>query len=143
MPDWLAWTVVAAACAGAEAFTLTLMLGFVSVAAVIAMAVAVAGGPVPAQLIAFIASSVGLLAVVRPIARAHLRTPAVLRSGVDALIGTHAVVLQQVDSGQGQVKIGGEVWTARSYLDDQVLEPGATVEVVKIQGATALVYGTE
>jgi membrane protein implicated in regulation of membrane protease activity len=37
------------------------------------------------------------------------------------------------------VKIGGEVWSARSYDEDQVLEPGARVEVLKIDGATALV----
>ena len=143
MPDWLVWTVVAAVCAGVEAFTLTLVLGFVALAAVIALAVGAAGGPVVAQLLAFIASSIALLAVARPIARAHLRTPAALRSGVEALVGAHAVVLQKVDATQGQVKIGGEVWTARAYMEDQVLEAGSTVDVVKIQGATALVYGTE
>jgi membrane protein implicated in regulation of membrane protease activity len=143
MPDWLVWTVVAAACAGLEAFTLTLVLGFVAIAAVIALAVGAAGGPVIAQLIAFIVSSIALLAIARPIARAHLRTPAILRSGVDALVGAHAIVVQKVDAHNGQVKIGGEVWTARAYMEDQVLEAGATVDVVKIQGATALVYGTE
>jgi membrane protein implicated in regulation of membrane protease activity len=143
MPDWLVWTLVAAVCAGVEAFTLTLVLGFVAVAAVIALAVGAAGAPVIAQLLAFIASSVALLGVARPIARAHLRTPAALRSGVDALIGAHAVVLERVDAMHGQVKIGGEIWTARAYMEDQVLQPGASVDVVKIQGATALVYGTE
>jgi membrane protein implicated in regulation of membrane protease activity len=143
MSAWLVWTIVAAVCAGAEAVTLTLVLGFVSVAAIAALVVAVVGGPVPLQLGAFIAGSVALLGVARPVAKSHLRTPAELKSGVDALVGKRALVLERVDAHNGQVKIGGEIWTARAYLEDQVLEPGTSVDVVKIQGATALVYGTE
>ncbi|HEY0869126.1 MAG TPA: NfeD family protein [Acidothermaceae bacterium] len=143
MSAWLVWTIVAAVCAGAEAMTLTLVLGFVSVAAIAALVVAVAGGPVPLQFGAFIAGSVALLGVARPIAKSHLRTPAELKSGVDALVGKRALVLERVDAHNGQVKIGGEIWTARAYMEDQVLEPGTSADVVKIQGATALVYGTE
>lgn len=141
MPGWVLWTIVAAVCAGAEALTLTLILGFIAIAAVIALVVAVLGGPAVAQLIAFIAASAALVGIARPIAKAHLHTPAELRSGVDALIGTSALVLERVDAHHGRVKIGGEVWSARAYLDSQVFEPGTSVDVVKIQGATALVYG--
>ena len=143
MAAWVVWTIVAAVCAGAEAVTLTLILGFVALAAALALLVAVLGGPVALQLVAFIVGSAALLGVARPIAKAHLGKPAQLKSGVDALIGRTALVLETVDATQGRVKIGGEVWTARSYLEDQVLEPGTSVDVVKIQGATALVYGTE
>ena len=142
MSAWVVWTIVAAVCAGAEAVTLTLILGFVAVAAAIALLVAVVGGPVAAQLIAFIAGTAALVGFVRPIAKSHLHRPAIT-TGVDALVGKRAIVLQRVDMHQGQVRIDGEVWTARPYLEDQVLEPGASVDVVKIQGATALVYGTE
>lgn len=142
MSAWVVWTIVAAVCAGAEAVTLTLILGFVAVAAAIALLVAVVGGPVAAQLIAFIASTGALVGFVRPIAKAHLHRPAIT-TGVDALVGKRAIVLERVDLHHGQVRIDGEVWTARPYLEDQVLEPGTSVDVVKIQGATALVYGTE
>jgi membrane protein implicated in regulation of membrane protease activity len=142
MSAWVVWAIVAAVCAGAEALTLTLILGFVSIAAAIALIVAVLGGPVAAQLVAFIVGTGALVGFVRPIAKAHLHRPA-LTTGVDALVGKRAIVLQRVDTHQGQVRIGGEVWTARAYLEDQVLEPGTSVDVVKIQGATALVYGSE
>ena len=66
--------------------------------------------------------------------------PALARTGTAALVGTKAVVLQRVDANGGRVRIGGEEWSARAYLEDQVLEPGSRVEVVKIDGATALVY---
>ena len=88
----------------------------------------------------FIVASVASLGVLRPIARAHVRMPALTRTGTAALVGAKAVVLQRVDTNGGRVRIGGEEWSARAYLDDQVLEPGTRVEVVKIEGATALVY---
>ena len=37
------------------------------------------------------------------------------------------------------MKIEGEVWTARSFDEDQTFDPGERVEVVEIRGATALV----
>ena len=77
--------------------------------------------------------------MLRPIARRHLNTPARLRTGTAALVGGPATVIERVDRNGGQVKIGGEVWTARSYDEDDVFEPGARVEVMKIDGATALV----
>ena len=73
-------------------------------------------------------------------ARRHLRMPLAIRTGTDALVGAKAVVLERVDARDGRVKIGGEVWSARAYDEEQVIEPGARVEVFKIEGATALVY---
>ncbi len=88
----------------------------------------------------FILGSLATLAVVRPIARSHLRMPALTRTGTAALVGARAVVLERVDAFGGRVRIGGEEWSARAYMEDQVLEPGARVEVAQIEGATALVY---
>ena len=78
--------------------------------------------------------------MLRPIARNHLRLPPALRTGAAALVGAKAIVLERVDGSGGRVKIGGEVWSARAYDETQVLEAGAWVEVMKIEGATALVY---
>jgi membrane protein implicated in regulation of membrane protease activity len=66
--------------------------------------------------------------------------PHAIRTGAAALVGAPAVVLQRVDSHGGRVRIGGEEWSARAFMPDQVLEPGMTVEVAEIEGATALVY---
>ena len=139
MPDWVIWIVAAAALLGGEMLTLGLFLGPLSLAAVLAALVALAGASVELQVAAFVAGSVASLAIVRPIARRHMRTPAHIRTGTAALIGQGAVVLERVDRDRGMVKIGGEVWTARAYEDDHVIEPGARVEVLKIDGATALV----
>lgn len=141
MPDWLIWAIVAIALAVGEIFTPgAFFLGPVALAAVAALIVALTGVGMVAQLIVFIAGSVASLALVRPIAKSHLHMPAALRTGTAALEGAKAVVLQRVDSDGGRVRIGGEEWSARAYMEGQVFEPGTRVEVVKIEGATALVY---
>src|SRR5437763_7228477 len=141
MPGWVVWAIVAVALALGELATPGLFfLGPVALAAIPAGIVALIGGPAWLQLIVFIAGSLASLGILRPIARAHLRVPALTRTGTARLIGERAVVLQRVDANGGRVRIGGEEWSARAYMDDQVLEPGAHVEVAKIEGATALVY---
>jgi membrane protein implicated in regulation of membrane protease activity len=141
VPGWVIWAIVAVALAIGELLTPGLFfLGPVAVAAVAAAVVAAVGANAAVQLIVFIAGAVASLAVLRPIARAHLHMPAVLRTGTAALVGTKATVLERVDAHGGRVRIGGEEWTARSFMDGQVFEPGTQVEVAEIKGATALVY---
>jgi membrane protein implicated in regulation of membrane protease activity len=138
---WLAWAIAAVLLAVGEIFTPGLFfLGPVALAAVAAALTAVAGAAVWLQLVVFVVASLASVGLLRPIARAHLRMPAAIRTGTAALEGAHATVLQRVDAHGGRVRIGGEEWSARAYMPDQVLEPGMQVEVVKIEGATALVY---
>ena len=139
MPDWVFWLIFAAVLAAGEVATLGFFLGAVALAALPAAAVAAAGGSLSLQLIVFILCSVGSIAFLRPVARRHLHTPPSIRTGTAALIGSRATVLERVDAGGGRVKIGGEEWTARPYDEDEVYEEGARVEVLKIEGATALV----
>jgi membrane protein implicated in regulation of membrane protease activity len=141
MAAWLAWTIAAVLLAVGEIFTPGLFfLGPVALAAVAGALAAVAGAPAWLQLVVFVASSVASVGVLRPIARAHLRLPPALRTGTAALEGTRATVLQRVDAHGGLVRIGGEQWSARAYVPDEVFEPGTQVEIAKIEGATALVY---
>jgi membrane protein implicated in regulation of membrane protease activity len=141
VPGWVIWTIVAVGLAVGEIFTPGLfILGPVALAAVAAGIISLIGAGAIAQVIVFIAGSVASLALIRPIAKAHLRVPAALRTGTAALTGAKAVVLQRVDADGGRVRIGGEEWSARAYMEGQVFEPGMRVEVVKIEGATALVY---
>jgi membrane protein implicated in regulation of membrane protease activity len=139
MEDWVWWMIAAGVFAIGEIATLGFFLGPIAIAGVAAAIVALAGGGLAAQWIVFIAVSLASLLVLRPVARRHLRTPGQLRTGTAALIGRSAVVLERVDRDGGQVKLAGEVWSARSYDDDEAFEPGARVEVMKIDGATALV----
>jgi membrane protein implicated in regulation of membrane protease activity len=138
---WLAWSIAAVLLAAGEIFTPGLFfLGPVALAAIASAVAAAIGGAVWLQLVVFIAGSVASLGLLRPIARAHLHMPVAIRTGAAALEGAHAVVLQRVDREGGRVRIGGDEWSARAYMPDQVIEPGSQVEVMKIEGATALVY---
>ncbi|HZC29773.1 MAG TPA: NfeD family protein [Gaiellaceae bacterium] len=141
MPGWVIWAIVAVGLGVGEVLTPGMFfLGPVALAAVAAAIVAAVGGGAAIQLIVFIAGAVASLAVLRPIARTRLHMPAMLRTGTAALAGARATVVERVDADGGRVRIGGEVWSARSYMEGQVFEPGARVEVAEIRGATALVY---
>jgi membrane protein implicated in regulation of membrane protease activity len=141
VPAWLLWAIAAAALAVGEILTPGLFfLGPVAVAAVLAGLLALLGVGVVGQFLVFVIASIASVALLRPLARAHLRVPPTLRTGTAALVGTKALVLERVDVNGGRVRIGGEEWSARAFVEDQVIEPGARVDVVKIEGATALVY---
>jgi membrane protein implicated in regulation of membrane protease activity len=138
---WLAWAIAAVLLAVGEMLTPGLFfLGPVALAAVTAALAAVFGAAVWLQLVVFGAGAAASLAILRPIAKAHLHLPPALRTGTAALEGAHATVLERVDADCGLVRIGGETWTARPYSPGEVFEAGVQVEVAKIEGATALVY---
>jgi len=143
MPDWLPWLVAAGILGLVELHTLTLVLGMLAVAALPAAAAAGVGAPPAVQVLVFALAAVLTLAVVRPIARRHRKLPPGLRTGAAALVGQRGTVVIAVADGRGQVRIGGEVWSARSYADDQHLPVGAVVDVVGIDGATAVVLARD
>jgi len=141
MPAWVVWAVVAVLLALGEIFTPGLFfLGPIALAALASTVVAAVGGPVWLQVVVFGAGSFAAVGLLRPIARKHLTMPHAIRTGTAALEGAKAIVLQPVNSRGGPVKIGGEEWSARSYMPDEEFDVGAEVEVAQIQGATALVY---
>ena len=136
---FVVWIVAAVLLAIGELLTPGLFfLGPVALAAVAAALAALVAGAIVSTIV-FLVAALLSLAVLRPIARRHIRMPALSRTGVDALVGRKAVVTRQVDSVGGRVRIGGEEWSARAYLDGSVYPEGSTVDIVKIEGATALV----
>jgi len=141
MDAWLIWILVAVAFGIGEVLTTSFVLAPFSVGALVAALVAVIGAGTVVSWLTFLVVSLLTLWVVRPIARSHMRMPAQLRTGTAALIGRRAIVLERIanDEGVGCVKIDGEVWTARAYDEERVIEAGTPVEVVEIRGATALV----
>jgi membrane protein implicated in regulation of membrane protease activity len=143
MSTWVIWLIVAAVLGTVEVMTTTLAFGIVGIAALIAAGAGFVGAPAALQFGAFVlASGVGL-GVARPFALRHIRQPPMLRTGTAALVGRSAVVLEEVGPHGGRVRIGGEVWSARSYDETQVIPAGSTVDVMHIEGATALVYPRE
>jgi membrane protein implicated in regulation of membrane protease activity len=142
--SWIIWLIVAAVLGVAELLTTTLALGLLAVAAVVAAVVGAFHIGLTWQLAAFIVAAGAGLGVVRPIAMKHLKQPPALRSGTAALVGRSAVVLEEVSDHGGRVRIGGEEWSSRLYMEDsEPIKVGTKVDVMQIVGATALVYPRE
>ncbi|QNP62619.1 NfeD family protein [Streptomyces genisteinicus] len=136
---WVWWLIGAVGLGIPLVLTAMPEFGMFSAGAVAAAVVAAVGGGVVAQVLVFVAVSVALIAVVRPLAaRQRSRQPG-FASGIDALKGRQAVVVERVDGRGGRVKLAGEIWSARSYDDSLVFEEGRQVDVVDIDGATAVV----
>jgi membrane protein implicated in regulation of membrane protease activity len=141
--SWIAWLITAAILGVAEYFTLTLAFGLLAAAALVAALVAGMGGPLLAQVLAFaITAGVGLV-FVRPIARRQMTNTPLVREGSYALIGKTAVVVEEVTGSQGLIKLSGEMWSARALDENQVIPAGTPVDVMEIEGATAIVYPRE
>ncbi|MFG2078196.1 Membrane protein implicated in regulation of membrane protease activity [Nonomuraea maritima] len=143
MDEWIIWVILAVVLGVAEIFTLTASLGLLGAAALLTAATAALGLPLPLQLIFFAASSAAGLLVLRPIAMRHVRQPPLQRFGVEALVGKPAYVVSEVSGTDGRVRIKGEEWSARAYDETLVIPAGTTVDVIEIEGATALVYPRE
>ena len=135
------WILLAVLFGAGEVMSMGFFLAPFAVGALAGALAELVGAGAALSVIVFLVTSGLLFGFVRPIARRHLRTPAQLRTGTAALIGQSAVVTQRVDNGAqtGSVKLEGELWTARSWDDDEVIEAGKRVHVVEIRGATALV----
>ena len=143
MGSWIVWLVLAAVLGVAEVMTTTLAFGLIAAGAVVAAVVGVAGAGLPFQLGAFAVAAAAGLVVVRPIAMRHIKQPPLLRTGTSALVGRSAKVVAEITDDGGQVRIGGELWSARPYDESAVIPVGSTVDVFAIEGATALVHPRE
>jgi membrane protein implicated in regulation of membrane protease activity len=136
---WVWWLVGAAALGIPLVVTAMPELGMLAAGAVAAALAARLGGDVVVQVLVFAVVSVALIAVVRPIATRHRSQRPQLVTGIDALKGKQAVVLERVDSAGGRIKLAGEVWSARSLDTGRAFEAGQEVDVVDIEGATAII----
>jgi membrane protein implicated in regulation of membrane protease activity len=140
MSSWIVWLIVAAVLGVAEVLTTTLAFGLIAVAAVVAGVIGAFHLDLAVQLAAFVVAAGAGLGFVRPIAIRHMKQPPALRTGTAALVGRSAIVLEEVTEHSGRVRIGGEDWSSRAYDESLVIPVGTKVDVMQIDGATALVY---
>jgi membrane protein implicated in regulation of membrane protease activity len=136
---WVVWATLAILLGVAEVFSLSLVLLMLAGGALVGALVAAIGLPVAVQVIAAGLSATAMLTFVRPSVVRQLHAGPQLVTGHAALIGEMGFAVDEVTVHGGQVKLRGEIWTARPYDDTEVIPPGAKVEVYQIKGATALV----
>ncbi len=138
--DWEIWTGLMVVLAAAELMSLDLVLLMLAAGAGVGVLTALLGLPVVAQVVLALATSVAMLALVRPGIAKRLHSGPELTLGHDALVGKQGVVVAEVSADAGQVRINGELWTARAYDETQVIPAGARVDIFQIKGATAMVH---
>ncbi|HKE68429.1 MAG TPA: NfeD family protein [Nocardioidaceae bacterium] len=143
MQPWIVWLIIALGFGAAELLTATLDLALLSGAALLTAGAAAIGLGVGLQFVVFAVTAALMIGVVRPIARKHITHPPLMRSGTAALVGREATALTEVTKQSGRVRIGGEEWSARPYNPDVIIAEGETVDVLAIEGATALVHPRE
>ena len=136
---WGAWLALAMLLGVLELFSLDLVLLMIAAGALAGMAVDLAGLGFPIQLLAASATSLAMLAFVRPTFLKRLHSGPDLKQGFDALVGEEGFTVAEITVHGGQVKVGGEIWTARPYDDTAIIPVGAKVRVYEIRGATAYV----
>ena len=141
MGSWVLWTIIAAAFTLGELHTNSFYLAPFAVGGAVAAVLAALGAGALIAVVAFVVAAILFLLLLRPLAVRRRRGVPAIRTGAAALVGQPALVLERIANreGVGTVRIGGEVWTARSYDEDEVIPVGEQVEVVEIRGATALV----
>jgi membrane protein implicated in regulation of membrane protease activity len=137
---WQVWLGLAIGLGVLELFSLDLILLMLAAGAVVGMIVALVGLDGWVQVLAAVSASVAALALVRPSVVKRLHSGPTLVLGHDALVGRTGVVVEQVSSQGGQIRVSGELWTARPYDDDAVIDPGAKVDIFQIKWATAMVH---
>ncbi|HUB76241.1 MAG TPA: NfeD family protein [Solirubrobacteraceae bacterium] len=138
---WIVWLVVAGGFTVGELHTNGFYLAPFALGAVAAAVISLLGGSAAISAVAFLAIALAIVGLLRPVALRHRRLPASIRTGTAALVGQHGLVVERIANreGLGTVKIGGEVWTARSFDEDREIPAGEEVQVIEIKGATALV----
>lgn len=135
------WLIIGVVLVIAEVLSGAFVLVMLGSAALVAALAAVLGaGPVISGVV-FAAVAAGGITLARPALVRHMHHGDHVKTNVDALVGTKALVTTTVDAHNGQVKVNGEIWSARAYDETEVLEPGRTVTIMSISGATAVVWG--
>lgn len=140
MDPWIWWLGAAIVLGIVEVTTGgALIFGMLAVGALAGAGTAAITGVDWIPWLVFAVTSAAMVGFVRPVAHRHLRQPIESRSGTAALVGADAVVTQAVDAKDGRVKLRGEVWSARSFDRSTVYPVGTEVQVLSIEGATALI----
>ncbi|MBQ0005772.1 MAG: NfeD family protein [Clostridiales bacterium] len=136
----IAWLVILVVLVIVELMTMGLTTIWFAGGALAGLILALVGAPLWLQIVVALVVSVILLFFTRPIAVKYFNKDRV-RTNAESLIGRAAVVIGEIDNlhNIGQVNVGGQEWSARSYAEDVIIEPGTVVEILSISGVKLIV----
>lgn len=134
------WLILGVVLIAAEVLSGDFVLLMLGIAGLAAAGSAALGAPLIVDVVVFAVVALGLTTLARPALKRKMHAGDEVKTNVEALLGSTAVVESTVDAHGGRVRIGGDVWSARAFDETQVLEKGNTVTVMDISGATAVVW---
>jgi membrane protein implicated in regulation of membrane protease activity len=145
--DWLAkhateaWLGLVIVLGLAEMLSLDFVLLMLAGGAAVGMLAAMVGAPFPVQVVLASVAAMAALLVVRPNVVRRMQSGPDLALGHGKLVGQQGLVTERITSmTPGRIKLAGEIWSAQPYDETLVIEPGETVDILQIKGATALVH---
>ena len=140
----ITWLVLLVIFLAVELATMGLTTLWFAGGALAAFLVSLAGGSLTLQVVVFIAAAVILLIFTRPFAVKYINQNRV-KTNADSLIGETTVVTEAIDNlaGAGQVRVNGQIWTARSSEEDREIPEGTRVRILEISGVKLMVEPEE
>jgi membrane protein implicated in regulation of membrane protease activity len=141
--EWAGWFTAAAVLGVAELLSMDFVLLMVALGLAGGGVADLLGATLALQILVAVVVAMGTLVFVRPSVVRRLHHGPELTTGHAALVGRSALAIEEITAHGGQVKLAGEVWTARPYDESLVIPAGSTVDVFEIKGATAVVYPVE
>lgn len=129
------WLIIMIVSIGIEVFTLGLTSIWFAGGALLALVAAVLRLPVVVQILLFFAVSFLLLYFTRPVAVKYFNKDRI-KTNAESMVGRQAIVISEIDNlqGIGQVTVGGQEWSARSFDEDVKFSVGDVVDIVAING---------
>jgi membrane protein implicated in regulation of membrane protease activity len=137
---WVFWLIAAGVFFVIEMATIGFLVFWLGIGALLAMVTSFITDNIIIQFVVFLVSSTLLLIFTKPLVNKFIKIPKEVKTNAYSIIGKKGIVIAPINNieGNGQIKIDGEVWSAKSYNDENIPK-NSEVEIVEIDGVRAVV----
>ena len=137
---WVFWLIAAGIFFIIEMATIGFLVFWLGIGAILAMLTSFITDSILIQSLVFVITSTLLLIFTRPLVDKFIKVPKEIKTNAYSIIGKKGIVISKINNieGVGQIKIGGEVWSAKSFENEDIPE-NTEIEIVEIDGVKAVV----
>ena len=141
---WIFWLIAAGIFFIIEMATIGFLVFWLGIGALLAMVTSFITDSILIQSIVFLVTSTLLLIFTRPLVNKFIKVPKEIKTNAFSIIGKKGIVISKINNieGNGQIKIDGDVWSAKA-LQDEEIPKDTEVEIVEIDGVKAVVKKVE
>ncbi len=137
---WVFWLIAAGVFFIIEMATIGFLIFWLGIGALLAMVTSFITDSILIQVIVFVVTSTLLLIFTRPLVNKFIKIPKEVKTNAYSMIGKKGIVIKNINNieGDGQIKVDGEVWSAKSNTDE-VIPKDTEIEIIEIDGVKAVV----